>query len=189
MEENVITYYPLGQKTLFMLVFTRSVLLIMMIFLLIPMVILYNYVPYNYNEIAINVMFGYIAILLLVVILTLIAGWLRYIHYGIFIDQKHLKVKKGFISEEMTGIPYRHIKDVRIERSLLNQIFGVSDIVITLSGEQEDKLSEDELVTFLPALEKDIALQIQDIILKKAQVEQINVVSVHDSIPQNQQRL
>jgi len=182
MEENVTTYYPLGQKTLFMLILTRSALLIMLLIVLIPLLVFYSYIPYTYNAIAINAMFGYIVLILAVLICTFIAGWLRYIHYGIFIDEKNLKVKKGFIPEEMTGIPYRHIKDVRIERSLLNQIFGVSDIVITTEGDQDTKISQDEIVTFLPVIEKETALQIQDIILKKAQVEQINLIDMHDDV-------
>ena len=117
----------------------------------------------------------------------LLVAWLEYIHYGIFIDEKNLKIKKGLIAEEDTGVPYRRIKDVKIERSLLDQILGMSDIVVTILGSDESRIQkpvedDEDDVIFLPAIEKETALHIQDMILKKAQVEQIDVLSGHANI-------
>ncbi len=186
MEENVQTYYPLGQKTFFMLVFNKSFLSLFLLVLLIVILVLFSYVPSHYISIAMYGIFGYLGFFLVVLLLTFTVGWLEYIHYGIFIDEKNLKIKKGLISEEMTGIPYRRIKDVRIERSLINQIFGVSNIIITMLGEEDKGESqeeeEEEYTMFLPVLEKDVALHIQDTVLKKAQVEQIDVLSGHDNM-------
>src|SRR3989344_920601 len=63
--------------------------------------------------------------------------------------------------------------------SLVDQLFGVSNVVITMLGPGENEPSafgqeEDEII--LPALDKKIALEIQDIVLKKAQVEQVHIL-------------
>ena len=50
----------------------------------------------------------------------------------------------------------------------------MSDIVITISGEEgQNENFEHKDTVFLPAIEKKSALHIQDMILKKAQVEQM----------------
>jgi uncharacterized membrane protein YdbT with pleckstrin-like domain len=185
MEEDTVPsgqqYYPLGNKTLFMLIFKKSGLLFLLFLVLIASIVFLNYIPYDYLHIAINAVFIFIGVFFLMVVLVFFAGWLEYIHYGIFIEEKNLKIKKGFISEEMTGIPYRRIKDVKIERGIISQLFSVSDIIITILGSDDDDI-EKEFTIFLPALPKNIALDIQDTILKKAQVEQIDVLSGHDNI-------
>lgn len=181
LENNVQLYYPLGQKTFFMLILNRSFLLGVLFVCLIALLISFSYVPYAYVNLATQIIFGYLLLFIIVAGLTFVAGWLEYIHYSIEIDEKVLKVKKGFIAEETTGIPYRRIKDVRIKRSLIHQMLGVSNIVIVLLSD-ENESSQRESVTFLPVLEKEIALHIQDSILKKAQVEQIDVLSGHENV-------
>ena len=110
------------------------------------------------------------------ILLTLFLGWLRYIRYGVFIDDKDFKVDRGLFSIEHIGIPYRRIQDVKIQRSLIDQFFGVSNIVITILGSDETPGSHKDSI-ILPSIDKNIALHIQDIVLKKAQVEQIHVLS------------
>lgn len=182
-EENIHSYDRLGGKTLFMLVFNKSLLAFFLFVLLAVALVFFPRIPARYIPIVIKFIFLYLGFFLLVVAGTFGAGWLEYIHYSIIIDEKNLKIKKGFIAEETTGIPYRRITDVKIERSLVNQIFGVSDIIISTMGEEEQQsASQEESETFLPAIEEKIALHIQDLILKKAQVEQIDVLSGHDNI-------
>lgn len=173
------TYYPLGQKTLFMLTFRKSGIFFASFFILCAGVVALGYVPAQYIDIAINVVLLYAAFVLLILLVVCFTGWLQYFRYGIAISDKDLKIKRGFIATEEIGVPYRRIRDVKINRSLLEQIFGVSDIMVILSDfEGSEPVSEDSTV-FLPSIERGVAMEIQDNILKKSQVEQINVVSGH----------
>jgi uncharacterized membrane protein YdbT with pleckstrin-like domain len=71
---------------------------------------------------------------------------------------------------------------VKIKRSLLDQIFGVSDIIVILSDFEGEGGVSDESTVFLPSLDKNIAIEIQNTILKKSQVEQINLIGAHDNV-------
>ncbi len=175
MEENIQKYRPLGNKTLFMLIFKKSPIMVLLVPILFFGLFFLNYVPLNYINIAAVIIIAYLMLLLIILGIIFFIGWLQYFRYAIFLGDKDLKIVRGLIATEQIGIPYRYIKDIKIERSLIDQIFGVSDIIITVLGSDENKMN-DESTTILPSLSKEIALQIQDIVLKKAQVEQISIL-------------
>ena len=175
MEQTEKTYYPLGEKTLFMLIFKKSLICILLLPGIVVGSISLQYVSDAYFEVAVYLLCGYTLIAFLVFCLTFFIGWLEYIRYGIALDNEDLKIKTGLIATQQIGIPYRRIKDINIKRSLLDQIFGMSDLIITIL-DSDMNLSKKEPVIFLPCLEKQVALDIQDNILNRAQVEQVNVV-------------
>lgn len=178
MEENIKRYHPLGSKTLFMFIFKRSFVLFVMVPLLFLLMVTINYVPVQYLDIAVNALFGYIVFLILTSAGAFFLGWLQYYRYWIFIGDKDLKIARGLIATEQIGLPFRRVQDVKIHRSLIDQLFGVSDVVITVLGEEDDeKTPHDESVIILPSVSKEIGLEIQDIVLKKAQVEQVSVLT------------
>jgi|SRR5581483_5872540 len=176
MEDTIQRYHPLGTRTLLIFIFRKSGILFFLLLVLIAGWWLLHYVPFELINIAINIEMGvlFLFIALLVIIFSL--GWLQYIRYWIFIDDKDVKIARGLIAIEEVGIPYRHIKDIKIERSLLDQLFGVSDIIVTVLGGDENQETERESQLVLPAVSKQIALSIQNIVLKKAQVEQVSVL-------------
>jgi uncharacterized membrane protein YdbT with pleckstrin-like domain len=176
MDENSQKYYPLGQKTLFMFVFKKSLYFFSLFPFLLIGILALAYVPYNYLQLTLMIILWYIGFLLLVFILMFLIGWLQYFRYAIYVDDQDLKLQRGFIAVEEIGIPYRHIKDLKIERSLLDQIFGVSDIIVTVLGEEAKKTEDQEIEITLPSIEKSIALQIQNSVLKRAQVEQVHML-------------
>ena len=177
--ENIKKYYPLGSKTLFMFVLKKSSALILLLPIFFVGIFFLSYVPHNYIDIAINILFGYVVFLIIIFAAVFFLAWLQYFRYQIFVDDKDLKVQRGLISVEEIGVPYRRIKDLRIERSLLDQIVGVSDLIITVLGSEDNEFSENKATIILPSVSKEVGLEIQDIVLKKVQVEQINVVSGH----------
>lgn len=173
-------YYPLGAKTLWMLIFKKSIAVALLVPAWIFGFLLIEYVPLAYVNLWSNAMMAYSAVVIFAAILTLFIGWLQYVRYAIFVDEKSLKLRRGLINVEELGIPYRRIKDANIKRSLLDQIVGVSDIVITLIDNDDDnKDPEQDPVIVLPCLRQKTALQIQDMILRRAQVEEINVLGQH----------
>jgi|SRR3989338_4395000 len=175
--QNIKTYYPLGRKTLFMIIFKKSLVLVLMIFFLFFGVFAFEFIPPAYYDVAINMMFGYFVLIIISFISVFLLGWLEYFRYKILIDERNLKMERGLISTEQIGVPYRRIQDIKIKRTLIDQIFGVSNIIINvLDSDKNESFEQDESI-ILPCLDKDIALEIQDIVIKKAQVEQIHVLS------------
>lgn len=152
-----------------MLVFKRSFFAVVLAIALTLGMYFLGYVPTQYLDIAINAMFGGMALFVMMAIAALLIGWLEYSRYGIFMNEKDIRVRRGLFAVEEVGIPYRRIKDVKIERSLADQLFGLSQLIIMMV--------EGESQVILPSLDKQIALQIQDAILKKSQVEDINVLA------------
>lgn len=168
---GVKKYHPLGPKTLFMFILKRSAVLILLVPILLAGLFSLDYVPKEYFDIAVSALFGYLIFILMIFTVSFLLALLEYHRYWIFIDEKDLKIARGLIAIEQIGVPYRRISDVRIIRSLVDQIFGVSDILLTTLG--DDNPDEKESTILLPSLSKEIAIQIQDIVLKKAQVEQV----------------
>lgn len=184
-QQHIQKYHPLGNRTLFMLIFRRSAVLFLLLPLFLIGLIGIFYIPVEFINLASTLLFGFFFFIVLVGIFAFFIGLLEYFRFWIFVDDKDLKIARGLISTEQIGIPYRRIQDIRIQRSLLDQIFGVSDIVIMVMGsEDDDQDTAHESTTVLPALDSRIAIQIQDIVLKKAQVEQIHIVESHKSFQQ-----
>ena len=183
MEQPITSYYPLGNKTFLMFIFQKSLAAILLFLLLLVGIFFLAYVPAQYVDMAVNGIFVYGVFVLVVCFATLLAGWLHCSRYGIFIYENDITVKRGFFAVEELGIPYRRIKDVKIERSLSDQMFGLSNIIITMLDAQTGQSGkEEDSNVILPALDKQIALDIQDVILKKSQVEDINVLSAQKVI-------
>lgn len=179
MQEHIKRYHPLGTKTLVMMVLKRSAVFLLFLPILFVGVFFLGYVPESLLNVTANAMLIYVAFLIIAALLALALGWLEYARYWIFVDDRDVKIARGLIATEQIGIPYRRIQDVKIKRSLVDQLFGVSNVVITMLGPGENEPSafgqeEDEII--LPALDKKIALEIQDIVLKKAQVEQVHIL-------------
>jgi membrane protein YdbS with pleckstrin-like domain len=106
----------------------------------------------------------------------LIAGalgltWLEYSHYNVVTGENDVKTTMGILTEEETGIPYRRIREVKVNRSITDQFFGVSTLIITVTAEEGDRESE----IYLPALDVNLAKQLQETILKRAGVEEMDV--------------
>lgn len=176
MQQPLATFYPLGRKTLLMFVFQKSLAVVVAFAGLLVAIYLLAYVPNQYIDLAVNAVFAYVALALIMLFLVFLAAWLQYIRYGIFMYEQNITIKRGFFAVQELGIPYRRIKDVKIERSLADQVFGLSDVVVTMLDFEETQRSKNESEVLLPALDKDIALQIQGVMLKKSQVEDVNVM-------------
>ena len=182
MNENVKTYYPLGAKTLFMIILKRGGILIAFLLMLFVGLFFIDYIPGEYLDIAVTIIFAYVVVFVVIALIVLFFAWLEYSRYWIFIGEKSFKIKRGLISTEEIGIPYKHIRDVKIKRSLLDQILGMSDIVVVLSDfGDNDPVTQDSLI-FLPSLEKGIAIEIRDHITRRSQVEQIHMLPSQKAI-------
>ena len=96
MEETTKKYYPLGEKTLFMLIFRKSIVCVLLLPALVIGVLALQYVPDAYLDVAMYVLYGYTAILFFILCCTFFAGWLGYVRYGISLDNVYMRVCKRF---------------------------------------------------------------------------------------------
>jgi uncharacterized membrane protein YdbT with pleckstrin-like domain len=177
MDESIKKYYPMGSKTLFMFIASKSLVVIVLLIILILAPFFINYIPVGYENVFANGVAIYAGFVVIFAAVTFFIGWLRYIRYAISIEEKDVKIRRGLFSVEEIGVPYRRIKDVRVERSLTDQMFGLSNLVVTVLGLEENVSSEKESVIILPSLPVNIAQEIQESILKKSEVEEINMVN------------
>ncbi len=174
MEEIVKQYKPVGLKTLFMMVLRRSFVVLVMLLLFGVATFYINYLPPRYLDIALQISSVYLMMMIIIAAGVLFLGWLEYTRYGILLDEKDMKILRGLFSTEQIGIPYRRIQDIRITRTIIDQLIGVSNIIISIAPEENKDADQDVII--LPSLDKNIALDIQSIVLKRAQVEQVHVV-------------
>ena len=181
METTIQRYYPLGNKNLIALVIKRCFFAVILIIVLIIGLFLLQYVSTEYINIALYVFIGYLMILVVLSLIGIFLGWLEYWRYEIILGDKNFKMQRGLISVEQVGIPYRYIQDIKIERSLLDQILGVSELMVPTSGLEQQEIHPGEVSgknnhrIILPAIESKIARQIQEIVLNRAQIQQIDV--------------
>jgi len=173
---NIQIYNRVGHKTFLLFVLKR--ILPSFFIALIGVVILlgYAYIPSDYAYIANIVLIALSGLFILVLALSFLLGWMEYVHYKIFIDEDNIKISRGLIDEEKIGIPFRRIKEANLERSLMDQMFGVSNVILMVLGEEEGANSmSGEAKIILPSLETKIASQIQETVLNKSEVEEVNM--------------
>lgn len=181
METTIQRYYPLGNRTLVMLIIKRCFFVFFLVIILFLGLFGLQYVSAEYVNVAIYVFIGYLMVSLLLSVGGIFLGWLEYWRYEIVLGDKNLKMQRGLISVEQVGIPYRYIQDIKIERSLLDQIIGVSELMVTISGSEQQEIHPGEGTSgnihriILPAIENKIARQIQEIVLNRAQIQQIDI--------------
>ena len=109
------------------------------------------------------------------IVYAFFVGWLVYINYTFALEDDAFKIRRGVLSKKETAIPYRQIRDVNIERSISQQIYGVSKLVILTVGEESLSSSVSESV--LPVvdnIDKNLAVIFQAELLKRANVQKIS---------------
>lgn len=104
-----------------------------------------------------------------------LAGWLVYVNYTFSLEADAFRISRGVFSKKETAIPYRQIRDVNIERSVYQRMYGVSKLVILTVG--EEGLSSGVSESVLPIvdnIDKNAALVFQSELLKRANVQKIS---------------
>jgi|WetSurMetagenome_2_1015567.scaffolds.fasta_scaffold158432_2 uncharacterized membrane protein YdbT with pleckstrin-like domain len=176
MPEEIQQYKKMGGKTLFSLIFKRCGVIFLPIVLLALIITASFFIPANYVSYIDLAMVVVWIVLIITVFFVLFIGWLEYLRYQITIDQESIKINRGIISETQTGIPFRRIREAVIERGIFDQIIGTSSLTFTVSdddGNGDNHSQESKIL--MPALDKNVAIAIQDLVLEKAQVEEMNI--------------
>ncbi len=165
--QDIRTYFPLGQKTLALLIFKRAMGIVVLFLGLIALAALRSSVPDVLGSFMDTVLsFGLVAVIGFTFFICL-AAYLEYQHYGVILEPENFRVKRGVLTQTEVGIPYRRIKEVNLDRGVFEQMFGISTIVITLLGEGEGQRFGDESTITLPLIDQSIAQEIQNYVLEK----------------------
>ena len=177
MENSTRKYQKFGQRTLVMLILGKSLpaaltFLILIIFSAAP-----GFFPDGYSAISSLILLVIASILALTLLLALAGGWLEYRNYAIFFDENNFKIRRGALSVEEIGVPYRHVREVRIKRSVADQLAGVSKVIISKIQDEDSRLTAEEQEIVLSSIDQATAVQIQDAILKKTEIEKMAIVS------------
>lgn len=115
------------------------------------------------------------AIFFLSLIVAIISSKVKYRSYGYCLSEDALKIRQGIMSKVEMAIPYRQIQNVNIERSFSEQVFGLSRLIVLTAGEDDDneKTKGDESQGVLPAIDQALALQLQNELIRKADVQKV----------------
>lgn len=101
----------------------------------------------------------------------LLVAWIKYLAYEFCLDENSLKLRTGIIGVHIDAIPYRQMQDIDIERDALFRLFGISRLMILTAGTEDQGDPKNEAKGIIPALDKVIALQLQEELLKRANIE------------------
>lgn len=101
-------------------------------------------------------------------------GWISYVNYTFSLEDDAFKIRSGVFSKKETAIPYRQIRDVNIERSFSQQLYGVSKLVILTVGEGgASPEASESVIPVVDNIDKHLALVAQAELLKRANVQKI----------------
>ena len=171
MEPN---YQYLGKKTFCLLVLKRSSLFFIFLSLSVVLFLINGKLEGDFSVILSKVASYILLASLVFLVIAIFSAWLVYINYRFILDENAFKVRRGVLRKEEVAIPYRQIQNVNIKRSFSDQIIGLSKLVILTAGrEDKDEKIWSESEGILPSLDKNIAREIQEVLLKRANIEQV----------------
>jgi len=110
-------------------------------------------------------------IFFIALIVALISSSIVYKSHEFCLANDALKIRQGVMTKQEIAIPYRQIQNVDIERDVLDQVLGLSKIVILTAGHDDDSKNESEGI--LPAMDKHLAYSLQEELLKRADVQKV----------------
>ncbi len=165
-------FQRLGRKTLTLFVLKRSGIGLLLLVLSIVLLI-------AGASVAAVVTGGRIAFLVALVVLLVAVGigWLEYARYKISLRSDSIQISRGVLEEEEIGVPYRHIEDVAIHRSLLDQIIGVSNLTLSITSSDKDLTDQVGAKVIVPSIDRKLAEDIQQELMSRANIEDIKVDS------------
>jgi uncharacterized membrane protein YdbT with pleckstrin-like domain len=175
MDIQAVQPEKLGAKTFVIFLFKRLPLLIVFLIILAAVIFAKAYLPENYSQYGILAVTIFTVIFFFIAAIILLMAWLEFARYKIYLTQDSIKINRGIISEEQIGVPFRRIQDATIKRGIFYQLLGASALVLNVIGEEGGQSLAEETKIILPALDKNLAIKLQDQILKEAEVEEMSM--------------
>ena len=102
-------------------------------------------------------------------------SWITYINYTFALEDDAFKIRRGVFSKKETAIPYRQIRDVNIERSFSQQLYGVSKLVILTVGEESlTSAVSESVIPVVDNIDKNLAIASQAELLRRANIQKVS---------------
>jgi len=168
-------YQTFGKKTFW--IFISKWLETPTVFLVIAFVLSFtrrtSLVPVDYQTL---VAWGSLVCFGLAIISGIIALFIARFVYktqGFCISPDSFKMRSGIFVKQETAIPYRQIQNVSTERGIIQQMWGVSKIVIVTAGQDDQKTDHNESKAVIQSIDKELAVELQDELLRRADVERV----------------
>lgn len=171
-EIPTIHYKRMGNKTLFLFILSRSGPLLAVLFIGIIISAIQHYLPREVIDIINLALEPLFAIWLLLFVIICVISFLEYTKYSVLLAPTNFRVRRGVFTIHEIGSPYRRIQDIKVSRTIIDQLWGISTVIINIIGEEQDIItSADRTIITLPFLDKTVARDIHTIMLARSGVE------------------
>ena len=177
----------LGDKTLALFILTRLSKLFVFGFLLIAAALAVgaNYLPApilqqvpHLSEWFLGLSGILVFLSIVFAVIAVLVAYLEYTHYTFELTEHALIISTGIINKKEVSMPYRQIQSVDLSRDLFDQLVGLSKIVILTAGEADQgDAADEEPRGILPAIDSGRAEELQQELLKRADIEKVSAVA------------
>ncbi len=169
------TYYRLGPKTFWLTLAERisASVALLVIGSVLAVTLRLGIVPEEVKGLVALAVIVFFALFFLSLFIVTFATWLTYTHHTFSLDDDALRIKRGVFTKIETSFPYRQIQNVEVERRLLFQLLGLSKLVIITAGHDNPKTERNEAEGILPAIDKYIAMALQDELARRSDVQRV----------------
>ncbi|HEU0080978.1 MAG TPA: PH domain-containing protein [Candidatus Paceibacterota bacterium] len=136
-----------------------------------------SYVPPEYKA---YVSWGSLACLAIVIVSALVCAVASRLVFGaqrFALSGDAFKLRQGVLRRHEVAIPYRQIQNVDIERTLYQQILGVSKLVVETAGEDDESTPVREGGAVLQDIDKDLAATLQEELIRRADIQRVTQVA------------
>lgn len=164
-------YKSLGSKTYWMFMSQRSDLSWIFLVLSVLLSIGRTFAPLPYSRYIGVAAVSAFVVFFIALAYAALAGWIIYKSHGYLLADDALRIKQGVLTRQEIAIPYRQIQNIDIERTLSQRMMGLSRLIILTAGHEDQGKSESEGI--LPAMDKRLADELQQELIKRTNVEKV----------------
>ena len=157
-------YYAPGKKVLYYFCVTK----------ILPIIIIFSILTLGLDILNIKQITKISPLILIVLgilscLIAFIVALIKYKSVQFMFDEFAFHIKKGFLSKSEISIPFRQIQYINHTQSFNDKMLGVMNITIETAGD-DDIGSIEKSEGVLPILETDIALAIENELLKRSNI-------------------
>jgi len=172
--DNTIRFQRLGYRAYWLFFFEKSKYFVvpLLLILFLQWISRISQLSEEFLQTINDTTLALLSVFIIVFVGALLTSWIQYIAYEFALDEHALKIRRGILNIQIEAVPYRHMQNVDIERSILYRVFSLSRIIILTAG-TEDPLSDNESEAIIPGIEKHIAHDLQQELLRRANIEKV----------------
>ncbi len=171
MQTTTLKYDRFGPKTLLVCILRYSIGLIYYLFCLAFFALAIRFFLPGLSKFFLSFWPLFAGIAGVFIVIAVIAGLVRYVHYTLVLEDDILRYGSGFIEQANVGIPYKWIKGVNLHRSVADQVLGLTRIIITVLGEEAGLPLVVDTEIIFPPVDRLMAEKIQHCILERSQAQ------------------